>query len=238
MQIAIIGYGKMGKLIGEIAEERGHQIVLKVGRNNVSDFNSTNIKKADIAIEFSTPEAGYENVKKCLRNGVSIISGTTGWNDKLIEIQDLAIDKEVGFIYASNFSLGVNLFFALNSYLAKLMEPHSNYATEIEEIHHTSKKDSPSGTAITLAEQIIANSEYENWDNINHKDSAGLPIISKRIDPAPGTHKVTYSSVIDDISIQHTAHTRKGFALGAVLAAEWLFNKKGVYTMKDVLGLS
>ncbi len=238
MKIAIIGYGKMGKLIESIALERGHEIVLKIGGNNLEEFTPINIQKADIAIEFSLPETGYNNVKKCIKSGVSVISGTTGWTAKLSEIESLAYDQKIGFIYASNFSLGVNLFFALNNQLSRMMQNHSAYRPSIEEIHHTSKKDSPSGTAITLANQIISNSSYKTWKNEGKVNPDELQIQSKRIDPAPGIHTVSYDSLIDSIQIKHTAHSRNGFALGAVIAAEWMFGKKGVFTMQDVLELS
>lgn len=237
MNIGIIGYGKMGKLIEKIALERGHQVLLRISGSNLDHFTEDRLKELDVAIEFSLPETGYDNVTKCINAGISTISGTTGWTDKLPEINQLALQKEVGFIYASNFSLGVNLFFSLNDKLAKMMKTQTAYQTSLEEIHHTSKKDSPSGTAITLANQIIAQSEYTHWTNQPANQSNELPIISKRKDPAPGTHTITYASSIDSIQINHTAHSREGFALGAVVAAEWIHDKKGVYTMNDVLGL-
>lgn len=237
MKIAIIGFGKMGKTIESLAKERGHEVVLKISSSNKEDFSPQNLQAVDVAIEFSTPEAGYSNVKKCIENGVRTVSGTTGWIDKLPVINDLTTQNKTGFIYASNFSLGVNLFFALNENLAQLMHNHPKYKATVEEIHHTSKKDSPSGTGITIAEQIIEHTHYKKWVNSPSDTDQTLPIISKRIDPAPGTHTVSYTSEIDTISINHTAHSRKGFALGAVIAAEWLHHKEGVFTMRDVLNL-
>jgi 4-hydroxy-tetrahydrodipicolinate reductase len=227
----------MGKVIEQLALERGHEISLKINRSNLNEFTQDKLKSTDVAIEFSTPEVGFLNVKQLIEWGVPTISGTTGWKDKLDEINALAEQNKVGFIYASNFSLGVNLFFALNEYLAKLMRDQP-YSPEIEEIHHTSKKDSPSGTAISLAEQIMATTSFKGWTNDTSDQDNIIPILSKRIDPAPGTHTVTYNSEIDTISINHTAHTRKGFALGSIIAAEWIVNKHGVFTMKDVLGLT
>ena len=238
MNIALIGYGKMGKAIEAIALEKGHQIVLKIDVSNMHDFTEENFKKADVAIEFTGPHSAYENVKKCLSFGVPVVSGSTGWLDQWDEIASLCNQNKGCLIYSSNYSIGVNLFFELNKYLAKLMDPYAGYDVSMTEIHHTEKKDAPSGTAISLAEQILSNIGRKNkWIN----DTAGTPsdlhIHSERIDPAPGTHSVKYSSAIDDIEIIHTAHTRIGFASGAVLAAEFANKKSGIFTMKDVLGL-
>ena len=237
MNIAIIGYGKMGKVIEKLALERGHHITVKINSSNIGDFNKQYLTGTDVAIEFSTPEVGYENVKHLIDWGIPTVSGTTGWKDKLRDINILAKQKETGFIYASNFSLGVNLFFALNEYLAVLMNDKA-YNVSVEEIHHTSKKDSPSGTAITLAEQIISNSSYMSWVNNDSDQNKTIPIVSKRENPAPGTHTISYKSSIDTINIQHIAHSREGFALGAILAAEWIIGKTGVHTMKEVLGIT
>ena len=202
------------------------------------DFTKENLSKADIAIEFTSPHTAFENIKKCIDFGIPIISGSTGWTDKLSLINQYCIEKKGSFLYASNYSIGVNLFFELNTYLAKLMSKHNDYNISLTEIHHTQKKDAPSGTAITLAEQIINNiSEKKSWVNQSSNKVDEVEIISQRIDPAPGTHTIKYSSKIDDIEITHTAHNRIGFASGAVLAAEFISNKKGIFTMKDVLGL-
>ena len=238
MNIALIGYGKMGKAIEEIALERGHSIVLKINDENLEDFTRDNVAKADVAIEFSGPHSAYENIKAIIDFGVPVVSGSTGWTERINEINNYCNEKKCAFLYASNFSVGVNIFFELNKKLASLIAPHTEYAVSMEEIHHTQKKDAPSGTAITLAEQILEQlSQKKKWVNQPSNDVAELPIISKREDPAPGTHSIKYSSSIDDIEIIHTAHNRKGFALGAVLAAEFINGKKGIFSMKEVLGI-
>ena len=232
MRIALFGYGKMGQMIEQIAINRGHEIVAKIDENTQDiDFNSM-----DVAIDFSMPEAAFGNIIKCFNNNVPVISGTTGWLDKYEDAITLCNDKKGAFIYASNFSLGVNIFFELNNYLAKMMQNLPEYKVSLEEIHHTQKLDAPSGTAITLAEGVIANSNYSEWKLDNSSDTI-LPITSKRIGKVPGTHTVDYESVVDSISIKHTAHNREGFALGAVTAAEWIIGKSGVFTMRDVLNL-
>lgn len=239
MRIALIGYGKMGKAIEAIALQRGHEVVLRVGIENLEDFTSGNLETADVAIEFTGPESAFENIKKCMEAGVSVVSGSTGWLAQYDEAVNLSIKNDTGFLYASNFSLGVNLFFALNTYLAKLMAPYPGYEPSITEIHHTAKLDAPSGTAITLAEQMLAElKQKKGWVNETGGSPDQLFIESKRIDPAPGTHTIRYQSSIDTITIEHEAHSREGFALGAVVAAEFLFGKKGVYTMQEVLGLA
>ena len=238
MNIALIGYGKMGKAIEEIALERGHTIVLKVNDENLEDFTKENIVKADVAIEFSGPHSAYDNIKAVIDFGVPVVSGSTGWTKRIDEINKHCDEKKGAFLYASNFSVGVNIFFELNKKLAALIAPHTEYTVSMEEIHHTQKKDAPSGTAITLAEQILEQlSQKKKWVNYASSDTAELPILSKREDPAPGTHSIKYSSAIDDIEIIHTAHNRKGFALGAVLAAEFIKGKKGIFSMKEVLGI-
>jgi 4-hydroxy-tetrahydrodipicolinate reductase len=238
MNIAIIGYGKMGKAIEEIALQRRHTIVLKIDEFNVTEFTKENLAKADVAIEFTSPHSAYENVKKLLDFGCAVVCGSTGWTEKLDEIKEFCKKKDGSFLYASNFSVGVNIFFELNKKLASLMKPHPDYNISLEETHHTTKKDAPSGTAITLAEQIIELiPSKKKWVNNGTDKPEELPIISKRIDPAAGTHSIKYSSPIDDIEIIHTAHNRKGFALGAVLAAEFIKDKKGCLSMKDVLNL-
>jgi len=233
MKIALIGYGKMGKAIENIALERGHSIVLKIN----DDIDNYNIKTADVAIDFSIPEAAVKNISNCLKNGVPIISGTTGWLKNYHDMVALAKERDGAFIYASNFSLGVNIFFELNKQLAKMMSNLSQYNVDIEEIHHTQKLDAPSGTAITLAEGIIANTTNENWSLGKTNEANIIPIESKRIEAVPGTHFVNYNSNVDTISISHTAHNRQGFALGAVIAAEWIIGKTGVFTMNDVLNI-
>lgn len=238
MNIALIGYGKMGKAIEEIAVQRGHTVVLKIDIDNAQDFTKENLAKADVAIEFTGPHSAYENIKKLMQAGAATVCGSTGWAEKPDEINLLCKQNDTAFIYASNYSVGVNIFFEVNKRLAALMAPHADYEIQLTEIHHTQKKDAPSGTAITLAEQILENSSRKkNWVNHISDNPEDLEILSERIDPAPGTHKVKYSSGIDDIEIIHTAHTRKGFALGAVLAAEFIAGKKGIFSMKDVLGL-
>lgn len=238
MKIALIGYGKMGHAIEEIALQRGHEIVLKVGIENIQDNTIENIKKADVAIEFTGPEVAFENVTRCLDAGVPVVSGSTGWLQRFEEAKTHCTKNNGALLYASNFSVGVNIFFAINKRLAELMAPHKEYDVKLTEVHHTQKKDAPSGTAITLAEGILESIEQKKkWVNEPAANKEELEIISERIDPAPGTHWITYSSEIDDIEIKHTAHNRKGFATGAVLAAEFLANKKGIYGMKDVLGL-
>ena len=233
MKIALLGYGRMGKTIEQIAIQRGHEIVLKVDENT----KEYDIKIADIAIDFSIPSVAFENISNCLNNSIPVVCGTTGWLAKFEEAKDLCKQKSGGFIYASNFSLGVNIFFELNEKLAKMMSNLEQYEISLEEIHHTKKLDAPSGTAITLAEGIIKNTNKENWALNVTNNKTEIPIIAKRIDDVPGTHSIEYKSATDTIEIKHTAHSRDGFALGAVVAAEWLVGKKGVFTMKDVLGI-
>lgn len=238
IKIALLGYGKMGKSIEQIALERGHEVVLRIGHDNLNELNEESIKSADVAIEFSNPESAFQNISFCLNHGVPVVSGTTGWLENLEKTEALCTQKNGSFLYASNFSIGVNIFFELNKKLASLMKNHQEYEVSMEEIHHTQKKDAPSGTAISLAEHIIETSDHKkNWVNGPVEKSDELSIISKRIDEVPGTHSVTYSSSIDEIEIVHTAHNRKGFAQGAVLAAEYIWNKKGIFKMKNVLDL-
>ena len=238
MKIAIIGYGKMGKAIEEIAISKGHEIVLKIDVSNTADFTKENVQKANVAIEFTGPHTAFENISSCIEWGVPVISGSTGWLANFEKAKKLCEEKKGCLIYASNFSIGVNLFFEINKQVAALMEPYENYDVSMTETHHTEKKDAPSGTAISLAEQILAKIGRKNkWVNEASNEASDLIIHSERIDPAPGTHSVTYASPIDSIEITHTAHTRKGFAGGAVLAAEFANQKIGIFTMKDVLGL-
>lgn len=232
MKIALLGYGKMGMVIERIAQERGHEIVLRKTGSN--DFSG--LENADAAIDFSVPAAAVSNISACLNSNIPVVSGTTGWLEEYHNMVALCEEKDGAFIYGSNFSLGVNIFFELNAHLAKMMATLKQYKVSIEEVHHTQKLDAPSGTAITLAKDIINYSDYSGWAIGNPKEG-DVFIDAKRIEGVPGTHTVTYDSDIDAIEIKHTAHSREGFALGAVVAAEWLAGKKGVYSMKDVLGL-
>ena len=233
MNIALFGYGKMGKMIASIAQSRGHNIIAKID----AEAKDIQYSGMDVAIDFSMPDAAFGNIIGCFENGVPVISGTTGWLDKYDEAVALCNEKQGAFIYASNFSLGVNVFFELNEYLARMMRSLTQYQVSMEEIHHTQKLDAPSGTAITLAEGIIKNSDYNTW-KLNTAGVEEISILSKRIGETPGTHTVDYKSPVDAIEIKHTAHNREGFALGAVIAAEWIKNKTGVFTMKDVLDLN
>ncbi|MBC7651778.1 MAG: 4-hydroxy-tetrahydrodipicolinate reductase [Deinococcales bacterium] len=238
MNIALIGYGKMGKAIEDIAIANGHSILFKFDIGNQTEFTVNNLQQCDVAIEFTSPHSAVNNLKKCFDAGVPVVCGSTGWLAHWDEIVSYCTAKNAALVYASNYSIGVNLFFELNTYLATLMNKHTNYDVMLEEIHHTEKKDAPSGTAITLAEQILHNmTNKKTWVTNQNNNPEELVIISKRIDPAPGTHKITYHSPIDDIEITHTAHNRMGFAGGAVLAAAFIVGKKGVYNMKQVLGL-
>lgn len=230
MKIALLGYGKMGKTIEKLAVQKGHVIVSKLNRNSSKE----DILKADVAIEFSTPDAVVSNIKFCLENNIPVVSGTTGWLDQYDEMIKLCENRNGSFIYASNFSVGVNLFFSINEYVSNIMKPWKEYQVSIEEIHHTQKLDAPSGTAITLAEGVINNSDKTNW-KLDNADNDEVKITAKRIDDVKGTHIINYDSNIDTISIKHEAHSRDGFAIGAILAAEWLVDKKGIFTMKDVL---
>ena len=232
MKIALLGYGRMGKEIEKIALSRGHEIVIRKDVDDVIDINL-----ADVAIDFSVPSSAFNNITNCINNKVPVISGTTGWLDKYEETVALCKEKNSAFIYASNYSLGVNIFFELNKQLAKMMRSLEDYNISLEEIHHTKKLDAPSGTAITLAEGIIENSSKNNWELGDEASEGNIPIVAKRIPDVPGTHTVWYDSEVDAIEIKHTAHSRKGFALGAVVAAEWIIGKKGVFSMKDVLNI-
>ncbi|RAV30437.1 4-hydroxy-tetrahydrodipicolinate reductase [Sinomicrobium soli] len=232
MKIALLGYGKMGKMIEQTALSRNHEIIARID----DKFSPEDIREADAAIDFSIPSAAFNNISSCFTQGVPVISGTTGWLDRYDEAVELCRQHEGAFIYASNFSLGVNIFFQLNEYLARMMGGLPDYNISMEEIHHTQKLDAPSGTAITLAEGIIRNTSRTGWK----LDTAGeneVPITAKRIENVPGTHSIKYSGKVDDIEITHTAHNREGFALGAVIAAEWIQGKTGVFSMKDVLNL-
>ena len=233
MNIALLGYGRMGKTIEQIAIKRGHNIVLKVDK----DDKNYDITKADVAIDFSIPNVAFNNISNCLNNNVPAISGTTGWLENYDKAVALCEEKKGAFIYASNYSLGVNIFFELNKTLAKMMSTLKQYHVSMEEIHHTQKIDAPSGTAITLAEGIIAKHNGFNHWKLDESGENTIPITAKRIENVPGTHTVNYNSEVDSISIEHIAHNRQGFALGAVVAAEWIVGKTGVFTMNDVLNI-
>ncbi len=233
MKIALLGYGKMGKVIEKIALERGHEIVLR--KSSSATYNG--LENADVAIDFSIPSAAVSNISECLNNGIPVVSGTTGWLEEYPKMVALCEEKNGAFIYGSNFSLGVNLFFELNDYLAKMMSKFNQYSVSMEEIHHTQKLDAPSGTAISLAKGVIENSNYTDWSLDKNSNKNNIYIDAQRIENVPGTHSVFYTSQVDTIEIKHTAHSRDGFALGSVIAAEWLVGKRGVFTMRDVLEL-
>jgi 4-hydroxy-tetrahydrodipicolinate reductase len=236
MKIALIGYGKMGRAIEEIAIKRGHEVSLRITTANHNELDATHLAGTDIAIEFTTPESAKNNVLQCLNAGVRVVCGTTGWNEEIKSVAAFAKDKKLAFLHASNFSVGVNIFFEINKQLASIMKGHNEYNVSIEETHHTQKKDAPSGTAITLAEQILKQITTKKTWALNFENNQDiLPIMAHRIENVPGTHSVKYSSAIDDIEIMHTAHSREGFALGAVLAAEYIAGKQGVFSIRDVL---
>ena len=230
MKIALLGYGKMGKTIERLAQERGHEIIFRINEN-IEDHD---LQQADVAIDFSIPDAAFKNITTCFKIQLPVVSGTTGWLQQYEEAVSICKENDAAFIYASNFSLGVNLFFELNKKLAQMMKNFPEYQVEIEEIHHTQKLDAPSGTAITLAEQLLENSDKKSWTLEKATDDE-LQITAKRIENVPGTHIIAYNSPVDTIKIEHVAHSRNGFALGAIIAAEWLQHKKGVFSMKDVL---
>lgn len=230
MKIALLGYGKMGKTIERLALDRGHEIVHRID----DDISNYDLSLVDVAIDFSVPDAAFNNITTCFEKNVPVVSGTTGWLKKYGEAVEICNEKGSAFIYASNFSLGVNLFFELNRQLAQMMKNFSEYSVAIEEVHHTQKLDAPSGTAISLAEQIMAETDKKAW-KLDTANADEIPVVAKRIENVPGTHVVSYKSIVDTINIEHIAHSRDGFALGAIVAAEWLQHKKGVFTMKDVL---
>lgn len=239
MNIGLIGYGQMGKEIEKIAISRGHQVNLIIDKDNIGDLNAENLAKVDAVIEFSRPESAVDNYMTCFKSSTPVVSGTTGWLDKMDEVVAKCNENNAAFFYASNFSLGVNLFFELNKQLAKLMQPFKEYEVSMNEIHHTRKLDAPSGTAITLAEGVMES--YKNltsWKNDTEVNESELAITSERIGDVPGTHEIFYNSEIDNITIRHEAKNRKGFALGAVLAAEFINGKKGIFGMNDLLNIS
>ncbi|MGB1349341.1 MAG: 4-hydroxy-tetrahydrodipicolinate reductase [Flavobacteriaceae bacterium] len=234
MKIALFGYGKMGKVIEKIAKNRGHKIIYRIDENSIN----YDLKKVDVAIDFSTPKAAFSNINMALENSIPIISGTTGWLDNYNNAVKLCNEKNGAFLYASNFSLGVNIFFEINRQLAKIMSNHPEYVIKMKEIHHIEKIDAPSGTAITLAESIIKETDYQKWSlNKDFKENE-ISIEVQRLSDKTGTHEVIYKSDIDEIKIKHAAVNREGFGLGAVIAAEWLIGKKGVFSMKDVLNIN
>ncbi|MGB1018368.1 MAG: 4-hydroxy-tetrahydrodipicolinate reductase [Chitinophagales bacterium] len=236
MNVALIGYGKMGKTIEKILLERGHEIVLKIGSSNLADLTIKNLQKADVAIEFTKPDSAVANYYKCFEAGIPVVSGTTAWLNKLDEVKQKLKEKNATLFYAPNFSIGVNIFFKVNEVLAKLMNNHTNYNVEMEEIHHLQKLDSPSGTAIKTAEGILKNLERKtSWKEAEEVSENGIQIHAKREKGVAGTHAVHYFSEEDSIELKHTAHSRKGFALGAVLAAEWVLGKKGIFGMENML---
>ena len=237
MKIALLGYGKMGKEIEQIAFDNGYSVELKVTSKN-ADFSLEDLKECDVAIEFSRPEFAVDNILKCFEASVPVVVGTTGWYEKFEEIEKACADLNGALLYGTNFSVGVNIFYEINRKLAALMNSQNQYDVEMTEIHHTQKLDAPSGTAISLAEDILLNLERKKvWINEVEGSSSALSIESQRIENVPGTHIVKYESDIDLIEIRHEAKNRKGFAMGAVLAAEFIIGKKGIYTMKDVLSI-
>jgi 4-hydroxy-tetrahydrodipicolinate reductase len=238
MNIALIGYGKMGKVIEQIAIERKHSIALIIDINNQEHFTKDSFQNIDVAIEFTTPHTAIDNLTKCANFGVPVVCGTTGWYENKLAVENLFTAKNGTLLYTSNFSIGVNLFFKINEFVAKLMSSQDAYKVSLQEIHHTQKKDAPSGTALSLAQQILPFYPYKtSIENTKNNNNNVLSIESLREDPAPGTHHVFYQSNEDTIQITHTAHNRNGFALGAVLAAEYIANKKGIFTMQDVLSI-
>ena len=234
MKIALLGYGKMGKAIEKIALKRNHEIIFLSDKN----MKKGKLSDADVAINFSIPDSAYDNIMMALKLKIPVVSGTTGWLKYYDKVKKYCLENNLSFLYSSNFSIGVNLFFKINQNLAKLMNNYKEYIVEIEETQHIKKLDKPSGTAISIAEDIISNSDYNNWklNEVNNSHS-NILINSIRKDDIPGTHNITYSSKIDEIKISHIANSREGFAFGAIIAAEWLINKKGVFSMKDVLDI-
>ncbi len=236
MKIAIIGYGKMGKIIEQVAIERGHQVIFKFDIDNQDQFTTENLQKVDVAIEFSTPDAAYNNVKKCLDANLPVVSGTTGWNEKLQELKDLAIREQKPFFYSANFSIGVNVIFHINKVLAKVMNRFPEYDVSIKETHHIHKKDAPSGTAIKLAQDILDHIDRKSSWTLQPAKPGQIHITAIREDEIPGIHEIIYDSEFDTITLKHSAKSRKGFAIGAVMAAEFIHGKRGFFTMEDLLG--
>lgn len=238
MKIALIGYGKMGKTIADLAKKQGHEIILTIDAENKNDLKGDLFKTADVAIEFTQPNQAFDNIMACFEAGIPVVSGTTGWYDELTKLDLVCKEKNGSLVYASNFSIGVNLFFVLNKILARQMSQYPDYKVSMKETHHIAKLDAPSGTAITLAEDLINNhSGYQGWTKDASVENEILPIFSVREDPAPGKHEIFYTSEIDEIKISHEALNRNGFSLGALFAAQWILGKKGVYHFADILGL-
>ena len=236
MNIAIVGYGKMGKEIEKLAQERNHSVILRIDEHNSKSLNKDDFKNVDVAIEFSSPDSAFSNIKLCFDNNVPVVCGTTGWLEKFDKVLERCKSEKLTFFYASNYSIGVNLFFKLNERLAKMMNSFDDYNVNVEETHHTQKVDAPSGTAITLTEGIIENIDRKSkWENKNDNSTDSITVESFREGNVPGNHKVIYDSVFDRIIIEHDAKSRKGFAFGAVLAAEFIASKKGYFTMDDLL---
>lgn len=237
LRIALLGYGKMGKTIERIAQEKGHEIVLRITSSNLEALTAANLQQADIAIEFSRPESAFDNIKLCLETGVPVVVGTTAWLDRLPQAQALIKQHRGALFFASNFSIGVHVFFALNRYLARMMNEQPAYEVRLEEIHHTQKVDKPSGTAITLVEDLLKQLDRKsNWVLGPADNETDISISSRREGAVPGTHEVMYTSDIDTLTIRHEAHSREGFATGALRAAEWLCGRQGYYGMRDMLG--
>lgn len=237
MNIALLGYGRMGKEVEAIARERGHEIVLIVDKQNANEITAENLSKADVAIDFSLPEVAYANISVCFDAHIPVVTGTTGWQERIQEVHARAEKEEQTFLYASNFSLGVNLFFAMSAKLARMMKDFSMYIPSIEETHHIHKKDAPSGTAITLAETVLPYMLQKNGWSLEGKDNKALAIRAFREGEVTGNHQLLYDSAFDTLKLEHNAKSRKGFAMGALLAAEYVHNKKGIFTMKEVLNI-
>lgn len=238
LKIIIIGYGRMGQEIKQLAEKRGHEILMTIDKDNQEDFTPENLKKADVAIEFTLPDAAFDNIMKCFESDVPVVSGTTGWMDRFYDIRKYCLEHDQAFLYASNFNLGMNLFFKVNDYVAKIMNHYSNYDVGIEETHHVHKVDAPSGTAVKLAESLISEIKRKNkWKKEKSEAEDEIPVKSIREDEVPGIHRVMYSSSFDEIELKHSAKSREGFALGAVMAAEFIHDKQGVYSMDDLLNI-
>lgn len=238
LKIILIGFGRMGQEIKQVAEGRGHQILMTIDKDNQEDFTHENLKKADVAIEFTLPDVAYDNIMTCLKADLPVVSGTTGWMDLYYDVRKYCLENNKAFFYASNFSIGVNLFFKVNEYLARIMDHYTNYDVEIEETHHVHKIDTPSGTAVKLAESLINEIRRKNkWKKEKAERENDISVRSIREDEIPGIHKVTYSSSFDNIELKHSAKSREGFALGAVMAAEFIHNKTGIYSMDDLLNI-
>jgi 4-hydroxy-tetrahydrodipicolinate reductase len=238
MNVLLIGYGRMGKEVHEVLKSRNHEVIKIIDQNNLSDLNNLDASKIDVAIEFTQPDVAFDNVSKCLSQKIPAVTGTTGWNEKLGDVEEICKSNDTAFLYASNFSIGVNLLFAMNEKLATLMNSHDQYNASITETHHIHKKDKPSGTAVTLAEQLVENIDRYNTFLLDATEQNSLPVHAMREGEVFGDHEITYKSDIDELKLSHSAKSRKGFALGAVLAAEFIHSRKGVYTMKDVLKIN